>query len=515
MIGVDAATGLILLALGLLCRRRAAGVLLLAAGMVWFLGDIVPWAVYLHRGPLLHLVLAHPHARPRTYVAWATVIAGYLCAGLPTLAGSDAATLTIAVALVVSALYGFAVASGPDRRARAAAVGAAAALAGALTIGAVWQLTGRDADDAIQLSYDLLVVATAGVIAADLRWGRWARAALTGLVVDLGQSRPLRRRLARALGDPTLTVGFWLAAQHGYVDEEGQTIPVPRTPLEHTPDGRVFTFLEIGGERVGVLVHDASVLSDRGLVGDVAAAARLAIANIGLRQEVRIHAAEVVASRRRLVESTDLARRGVAETLRHGPEQRLDRVAELLHGYAAGKRTDVDQDESTGEAIGHLAAGLERARDTLRNLVVGIYPPMLTAGGLPAALPELVQLSSVPVSLSIPPGRFPATAETAAYFVCSEALANIARHANATGAWIRLWQQDGRLHIEIEDDGVGGAQVGGGSGLQGLTDRVAAIGGNLSVHSPSGSGTRLSVELPLPEETGPTVDVGFGDLRDR
>jgi glucose-6-phosphate-specific signal transduction histidine kinase len=250
-----------------------------------------------------------------------------------------------------------------------------------------------------------------------------------------------------------------------------------------------------------VLIHDTSVLNDRALVADAAAAARLAIANIGLREEVRAYAAEVAASRRRLVESTDVARRGVAETLRQGPERRLDRVAELLQGYAAGKRTDTDQDESIGEAIGHLAAGLQRARDTLRNLVVGIYPPTLTAGGLPAALPELVQLSPVPVFLNIPPGRFPVTVETAGYFVCSEAMANIARHANAAGAWIRLWQQEGRLHIEIEDDGVGGARIGGGSGLQGLTDRVAALGGNLSVHSPPGSGTRLTVELPLPDPT--------------
>jgi signal transduction histidine kinase len=496
MNGVDAATGLTVLALGFICRRRPAGALVLTAGLVWFLGDIAPWAVYLHRGPLVQLVLAHPHLRPRTYPAWATVIAAYLCAGVPALTASDVATLAVAVTLLMSALYGFGVASGPERRARATAVSAAATLAAALTIGTALRPTDIGAGDLVQVSYDLLVVATAAIIVVDARWGRWARAAVTGLVVDLGQSSPLRRRLARALGDPTLTVGFWLPTQQGYVDEAGQPVPVPRKPLEDATDGRVFTFLEVGGERVGVLIHDASVLADRALVADVAAAAQLAVANIGLREEVRARAAEVTASRRRLLESADVARRDMAEELRHGPEQRLDRVAQLLHGSAAGTPAGTDRQDSGGEAFGHLAAGLDRARDILHNLVIGIYPPTLTTGGLSAALPELVQLSPIPVILSVPPGRFPAIVETAGYFVCSEALANTARHANASRASIRLWQYDECLRIEIDDDGVGGARIGGGSGLQGLADRAAALGGSLSVHSPPGSGTRLTIELP-------------------
>jgi signal transduction histidine kinase len=227
------------------------------------------------------------------------------------------------------------------------------------------------------------------------------------------------------------------------------------------------------------------------------------MANIGLREEVRARTTDVAASRSRLVETADAARRGLAEELRQGPGRRLERVASLLHGAATGKLAGIHPQDSLGEAFGVLTAGLDRTQAVLRDLVVGIHPPALTAGGLRAALPELVQLLPIPVSLSIPPGRFPANVETAGYFVCSEALTNIARHAKASHAWIRVWHQDRCLHMEIADDGIGGARVGGGSGLRGLADRLAALGGALSVDSPPASGTRLMVDLPLPGTAGP------------
>jgi signal transduction histidine kinase len=262
-------------------------------------------------------------------------------------------------------------------------------------------------------------------------------------------------------------------------------------------NGPARTFLEVDGEPTGVLIHDATVLADPALIAEVAGAARLAMANIGLREQVRARSAEVTASRRRLVESADAARRGLAEDLRQGPERRLDRIAGLLRGCASDSRS------LAGESYSDLIAGLDRARAVFRDLVVGTHPPALTAGGLAAALPELVQLAPVPVFLSIGAGRVPASTETAGYFVCCEALTNIARHARASQAWIRIRRDDGSLVIEIEDDGVGGARVGGGSGLRGLADRVAALGGTIEVDSPPGSGTRLTIELPLPATTGP------------
>jgi signal transduction histidine kinase len=205
-----------------------------------------------------------------------------------------------------------------------------------------------------------------------------------------------------------------------------------------------------------------------------------------------------------MVESADAARRELADDLRNGPLRRLDRVADLLRVAATGPDFDPGSPGSASEALGDLIGGLDRATAVLRDLVLGIAPPALAAGGLVAGLHELARLTPVEVSLSVPADRFPGVVESTAYFVCAEALANVARHANTSCAWITAQAQDGWLRIEIEDDGDGGAKSGGdgkggGSGLRGLADRVAAVGGTISVYSPPGMGTRLVVELPLPE----------------
>ena len=488
MSAVDMATGLVLLAAGLVSVRRAPGWLLLAAGLAWFAGDVASWAVYLHRGPLIQLVAAYPLLRPRGPWAWALIAAGYLCSAVPVLTASGPAAFALAAALVLSAGYSLAVATGPRRRARASALGAAVMLAVALSAGPALQMAALG-DSGFAVPYDLLIALIAAGLAADLRWGRWSRATVGGLVVDLAQPGPLRARLARALGDPSLTVGLWVPGRGGYVDESGRPVAVPAVT---SAQGRTVTFLDVNGEPAGVLIHDTPP-ADQALVAEVASAARLAIANAGLREGVRARAAEVAASRRRLVEAGDAARRALAEDLGQGPGRRLARAAELLAG-------------ADGQVPDALLAGVERAQAVLRDLVTGIYPAALTAAGLAAALPGLAELCPVPVLLDVPPRRFPARAETAAYFACSEALANIARHAGATAAALRAWEHDGRLCLEITDDGCGGAVIGdglrvaggpGGSGLRGLADRLAALGGTIAVDSPPGAGTRVTVELPL------------------
>jgi hypothetical protein len=489
MRAMDVVTGLVLLAAGLMSVRRPPGWLLLAAGLAWFAGDVVSWAAYLHRGPLVQLVAVYPFLRPRGARALGLTMAGYLCATLPVLTASSPAAFALAAALVLSAGYGFAVATGPRRRAQASALVAATALAIALSAGPALQLAALG-DTGFAVPYDLLIAAIAAGLAADLRWGQWSRAAVSGLVVELAQPGPLRARLARALGDPGLTVGFWVAARGGYVDESGQEVSVPAAT---SGLGRTVTFLDVNGEPTGVLIHDTPAPADPVLVADVASAARLAMANAGLRAGVRARSADVAASRRRLVETGDAVRRALAEDLGQGPGRHLARAAEFLGG-------------ADGEVPGALLAGVERAKSILRDLVTGVHPAALTSGGLSAALPGLAELCPVPVSLDVALGRFPAGVEAAVYFACSEALANIARHAGATAAGLRVWEQDGRLYLEITDDGAGGAVIGngiqaarsvGGSGLRGLADRMAALGGTLAVHSPPGSGTRVTAELPL------------------
>jgi signal transduction histidine kinase len=155
-----------------------------------------------------------------------------------------------------------------------------------------------------------------------------------------------------------------------------------------------------------------------------------------------------------------------------------------------------------GERAGELLADVERqlrtARGELRELARGIHPMALTEGGLAAALPELADRASVPVELRADGGRAPAPVEAAAYFVCAEALTNVAKYAHATRVTIDVRRDPAGLTVTIADDGAGGADPARGTGLRGLADRVEALGGRLSVESPPGAGTRLVAELPGP-----------------
>jgi signal transduction histidine kinase len=301
---------------------------------------------------------------------------------------------------------------------------------------------------------------------------------VTGLVVDLGQpaaAGTLRDRLARALGDPSLEVGYWLAEQDQYVQESGEPIELPEAGAE-----RVVTPIDQGGHRVAALVHDAAVLDDPGLVSAVASATRLAVSNAQLQAEVRARVAEVEASRRRIVEAADEQRRRLELELRQGAQRRLTRVAELVG--------DVDPE---------LELQLVGARAELGEFARGIHPATLTERGLATALRELAERSPLPVEIAAPSERFPAPVEAAAYFVCSEALTNVAKYGKASRIGVRVAREDAWLTVEVVDDGVGGADPAAGSGLRGLADRVEALGGRLSVESPPGSGTRLLAELPV------------------
>jgi signal transduction histidine kinase len=343
-----------------------------------------------------------------------------------------------------------------------------------------------DTDREVLWAYEVVTGLVAVWLFADLLWGRWAQAAITGLVVDLGElgdAGTLRDRLARALGDPSLVVGYWLPGASRYVDEAGRPIDLPVAGAD-----RAVTPLERDGERVAALVHDALVLGDPGLVADVASAARLAVSNVRLQAEVRARIAEVAASRRRIVEAADGQRRELERRLRQGAEQRLVRVAELI--------------SDAGPPLAEVTVGLDAARTEIREFARGIHPAALVEGGLLTALTELGATSLVPVEIEAPPGRLPPAVEAATYFVCSEALANIAKHAQASHASVHLETAGGVLTAEVADDGVGGTDPAGGSGLRGLADRVEALGGRLRIDSPQGGGTHLTAELPFPEATG-------------
>ena len=148
--------------------------------------------------------------------------------------------------------------------------------------------------------------------------------------------------------------------------------------------------------------------------------------------------------------------------------------------------------------LDHVASGLRGAMDELREYARGIHPAILAEGGLGPALKTLGRHSPVPVELNVRTGgRLPEAVEVGAYYVVSEALANVAQHAQASSVGVQVELGEGVLHVRVRDDGVGGADFRGGSGLVGLKDRVEALGGRITLESESGRGTTLAAELPL------------------
>ncbi len=205
--------------------------------------------------------------------------------------------------------------------------------------------------------------------------------------------------------------------------------------------------------------------------------------------------AELAASRARIVAAADQSRRRIERDLHDGIQQRLVSLGLELRAVQAGVPADLAR--LRGE-LDQLAGELGDAVEELRELSRGIHPAILSEGGLGPALKALARRSAVPVELDVPGRqRLPEPVEVAAYYVVSEALANAAKHAHASAVRVELRTVDRRLRLSVRDDGVGGAEMGTGSGLIGLADRVQALGGTITVDSPAGQGTCLLVDLPV------------------
>lgn len=213
------------------------------------------------------------------------------------------------------------------------------------------------------------------------------------------------------------------------------------------------------------------------------------------REVVEAQLSEVRASRARILEAADRARREIERNLHDGAQQRFVSMTLELQRLAASY--DVP-DDVRGE-IHAVLAGLRAGLVELRDLAHGLHPAVLTDRGLERALTSLARHAAVPVELHVAlPGPPLATSvEAAAYFTVSEALTNVTRYARATRAWIDVKQIEGYLGVEVGDDGVGGADLRSGSGLQGLSDRIEAVNGTLTIDSPCGAGTILRARLPI------------------
>jgi signal transduction histidine kinase len=476
------------------------GPLLVATGFAWFLGTLADSSidgvgsfgavfVTLHRGPLVHAILSYPTGKLRGRFELVAVALSYIAAASSDLGQSAGVTIGVAALILLAAARSYARSAGPQRRARVPSVAAALAFSAVLAAGSAASLggAGDGVDRAILWAYQIVIAGIAVGFLADLLRGSWTEATVTGLVVDLGgvpEEGILRERLAAALGDPTLAVGYWIAEESGYFDEAGGPVELPEEG-----SGREVTFARDGDEPVAALVHDAGVLQDRELVESVAAAARIAVSNVRLQTEIRRQVYEIEASRRRIVEAADVERRRLERELREGAERRLAQVEEAVRESSGDGKHAALFDEALAE--------LGRARGELQEFAQGIHPRVLTEGGLPTALADLARRAPVPVELSAPQERVSPAVEAAAYFVCSEALANIGKYAEASRATVQVSRSDHQLVVSVRDDGIGGASLDKGSGLRGLADRVEALGGRLTVESPPGKGTLLVAELPL------------------
>ena len=471
------------------CRpwaRRAPSALLLLTGATWFAGDLWEALLYLHRGPLAHLLLTYRAAR-RPRGAAAVVVIAALSAAIPALARSAWATLALAVALMLVAAVRRREASGHERRQRGLALAGAAAVGGPLALAAAGTLLDWGTGRAALWAYFGGVAFSGVALAAGVSAAR-------DVIVDLGDGRRrsgLRAALAQALGDPQLSIGFRTATADGSVDEFGRPFA-----LQSVGEGRSVTVVRDGEEAIAALVHEPAALADDEAAASVSAAVRLALANVRLQDEVTAQVRDVAASGRRLVEAGDDERRELAQQVRDGPEPRLLALATRLSALAATRG-----DAAAADLL-ELSDQVASAREDVLHFAHGVHPRALTEGDLGAALAQLAATATLDVSVSTPDARFEPAQEAAAFFVCSEALANAAKHSGAGHVTIAVTAGGGRLRVLVDDDGTGGADPALGSGLRGLADRVEALGGTLRVDSPRGGGTRLEAELPIGSAAG-------------
>jgi signal transduction histidine kinase len=319
-------------------------------------------------------------------------------------------------------------------------------------------------------------------------------------------------RMARILGEGTgarrasvwLRVGRELRPAALWGDEVEGTGPqtLRGEELPAMPDVTKVVAVRDAGELLGALSvtkppNEPLALAEDKLVDDLGAQAGLVLRNVRLTEELRANLVELQASRQRIVAAQDEARRRLERNIHDGAQQQLVSLAVQvrLAESMAGRDPEGERD-----LLGHIQQGLQEAMEDLRDLARGIYPPLLADQGLVAALRAQARKAPLPVEIEADDlGRYPQELEAAVYFCALEALQNVSKYAGASKASVRLSQTDGHLTFEVEDDGAGfdASNTSYGTGLQGMADRLSALGGNLDVRSEPGSGTRVTGRLPV------------------
>lgn len=482
----DLAVGLAFLGLGVVAWSRSRGLaaLAVAVALTWWLGSIWMAAAFWHRGPLVHLLLAYPAVWPRRTWVRVVIAIGYAVAAWPG-AWADAWVAVTSAGVLIATRVAVSVRRGGGVAARQVFEVLPVLLVAPTIIGDVMARAVVPLGGAVRPSFLVFcgaLVTAAALQASGLRHSESARVA--DLVVELGEGGQagLRAELARLLGDPDLELGTERAGE--FVDESGQVLekPAPGEPR------RAVVVSRLGAPDLLVL-HSASSWDEPVLREAVERWAALSQANAELRDRARASLDDVAASRRRVLVAADVERERLGRRIDMSVTDPLRELHERLSARAG-----------TGPLVrSRLEDLLARLRSTADDLV----PPDLDLG-LEAALHRLAENSPLPVTLEVDElemggprdGSEASELERAAYYVCAEALANALKHAEASHVSISVALTDEWLSLSIADDGRGGAAPSNGSGLAGLQDRVAAIGGVMAVDSAPGSGTRVRARLP-------------------
>jgi signal transduction histidine kinase len=320
---------------------------------------------------------------------------------------------------------------------------------------------------------------------------RLARSAVGDLFVELRADpapADLRDALARALRDPSLTLAYWLPDFGVYADLDGRPVELPEEA-----GARATTLIDRNGAHVAALLHNPALGEEHELLDAVTAAAGIALENGRLHAELRARLEELRGSRARIVDAGQKERQRLERNLHDGAQQRLIALSLELGVLEGRLGSDPDARTRLDQARREIATSLEELRDVAR----GIHPAVVSGHGLEVALEQLAARAPVPVQLNVEvEGRLPERLEVAAFYLVSESLANIGKHAHAKSATVKVSRTNGQVVIEVTDDGIGGADTEQGSGLRGLADRVEAFDGRVRIWSPSGGGTRLRAEIP-------------------
>jgi signal transduction histidine kinase len=319
---------------------------------------------------------------------------------------------------------------------------------------------------------------------------RLARADIGGLLVELDQDPTvdLQAPLARALHDPSLELAYWLAEPGTWADQNGRPLALPAGDQR-----RSVRLIHRDHEPVAALFFDPTLDDQEELLNAVSAAAGIALDNGRLRAELRARVQELHSSRARALEAGRRERQRLERNLHDGAQQRLVGISIELGSLENQITTDPQLRRRLTRTREEVSASLAQ----LRDIAHGIYPAVLTGHGLSVALESLAASAAVPVTLRVGvTGRFPEPVEVAAYYIVSEALTNVAKHAHATTATVCVDRHGDVLVVEVSDDGIGGATVRGSSGLRGLRDRAEVLGGSVLVANPAGGGSTIRAEIP-------------------